>query len=54
VKFKFNPKSGEGWGMTTDGKNIIATDGTKPAYYYEPGTFRLLKTQDITETAACF
>lgn len=48
-EFKFNTKSGEGWGMTTDGKQIIATDGTSQLYYYEPGTFRLLKTQDVTE-----
>jgi len=48
-EFKFNTKSGEGWGLTTDGKQIIGTDGTSQLYYYEPSTFRLLKTQDITE-----
>jgi glutaminyl-peptide cyclotransferase len=39
----------EGWGMTTNGKEIIATDGSSNLYYYEPSTFRLLRTQAITE-----
>ncbi len=39
----------EGWGMTTDGKEIIASDGTSNLYYYEPGSFRLLRTQSVTE-----
>jgi len=46
-EFKFAAE--EGWGMTTDGKQIIASDGTSRLYYYEPGSFRLLKTQDVTE-----
>jgi glutamine cyclotransferase len=46
-EFKFAAE--EGWGMTTDGRQIIATDGSSRLYYYEPGTFRLLKTQDVTE-----
>src|SRR5436190_5371329 len=48
-EFNFNTKSGEGWGMTTDGKNIIVTDGSSQLYYYEPGTFHLIKTQDVTD-----
>jgi glutaminyl-peptide cyclotransferase len=39
----------EGWGLTNDGKNLIASDGTSTLYYYEPATFKLLKTQDVTE-----
>jgi glutamine cyclotransferase len=39
----------EGWGLTTDGKNLIASDGSSTLYYYEPATFKLLKTQDVTE-----
>lgn len=49
-EFKF--ASAEGWGMTTDGKQIIATDGTSNLHYYEPGTFRLLKTQAVTESGS--
>jgi glutaminyl-peptide cyclotransferase len=48
----FKYESAEGWGMTTDGKNILASDGTSNLYFYEPGTFRLLKTQTITESGS--
>jgi glutamine cyclotransferase len=46
-EFKF--ASAEGWGMTTDGKQIIASDGTSNLSFYEPGTFRLLRTLGVTE-----
>lgn len=49
-EFKFASK--EGWGMTTDGKRIIASDGTSNLYYYEPGTFKLLQQQTITEAGS--
>lgn len=39
----------EGWGMTTDGREIIATDGTSNLFFYEPGSFRLLRTLPVTE-----
>ena len=39
----------EGWGITTDGKELIVSDGSSNLYYYEPSTFRLLRTQGITE-----
>jgi glutamine cyclotransferase len=39
----------EGWGLTTDGTSLIASDGSSNLYYYEPGTFRLLRTQGVTE-----
>ena len=43
------PLTTEGWGLTNDGKNLIATDGSANLYYYEPSTFRLLRTQGVTE-----
>jgi glutaminyl-peptide cyclotransferase len=46
-EFTFSSK--EGWGMTYDGKHIISSDGTSRLYFYEPGSFKLVKTQDITE-----
>jgi glutamine cyclotransferase len=52
AEFKFSTKTEEGWGMTTDGKQIIASDGTNNLYYYEPSTFRLLRTQDVTEAGS--
>jgi glutamine cyclotransferase len=47
---EFTFASPEGWGMTTDGKEIIATDGSSNLHYYQPGTFRLLRTQAVTES----
>jgi glutaminyl-peptide cyclotransferase len=42
----------EGWGMTTDGKELIASDGTSNLYYYDPSTFRKLRTQAVTEAGS--
>jgi glutamine cyclotransferase len=42
----------EGWGMTTDGKELIVGDGTNNLYFFEPGTFRLLRTLSISESGA--
>lgn len=39
----------EGWGITTDGKELIVSDGTSNLYYYDPPGFRLLRTQSVTE-----
>jgi glutamine cyclotransferase len=50
-EFSFTAQK-EGWGMTTDGKEIIASDGTSNLYYYQPGTFRLLRTQSVTEAGS--
>jgi len=48
-KIKEFPLNTEGWGLTTDGKQLIASDGSSSLYYYDPATFKLLKTQDVTE-----
>ena len=42
----------EGWGLTTDGKDLIASDGSSNLYYYDPSTFKLLRTQTVTESGA--
>lgn len=39
----------EGWGITTNGRELIVSDGTSNLYYYNPSTFQLLRTQSITE-----
>jgi len=39
----------EGWGITNDGKNLIVTDGSNNLFFYEPSTFRLLRTQGVFE-----
>ena len=45
-EFKINT---EGWGITTNGHELIVSDGTSNLYYYNPSTFQLLRTQSITE-----
>ncbi|RYY99009.1 MAG: glutaminyl-peptide cyclotransferase, partial [Chitinophagaceae bacterium] len=39
----------EGWGLTTNGTELIASDGSSNLYFLEPGTLRLLRTQGVTE-----
>jgi len=48
-KIKEFPLNTEGWGLTNDGKNLIVSDGSSNLYFYEPSTFRLLRTQGVTE-----
>ena len=36
----------EGWGLTTDGYHLIASDGTNNLYYYDEN-FNLIKTINI-------
>jgi glutamine cyclotransferase len=48
-KIKEFPLNTEGWGLTNDGKNLIASDGSANLYFYDPSTFRLLRTQGVTE-----
>lgn len=43
------PLSTEGWGITTNGKELIVSDGSSNLYFYEPSTFRLLRSQGVTE-----
>lgn len=39
----------EGWGMTTDGTNLIMSDGTSNISYVDPTTFRLVKIIGVTD-----
>jgi glutaminyl-peptide cyclotransferase len=48
-KIKEFPLTTDGWGLTNDGKNLIVSTGGSDLYYYEPSTFKLLKTQSVTE-----
>jgi glutaminyl-peptide cyclotransferase len=43
------PLNYEGWGLTTNGSELIATDGSSNLYFYEPASFRLLRTQGVSE-----
>ena len=51
-KIKELPFKGEGWGMTNDDKNIIVSNGSSSLYYYEPGSFTLLKVVNVTENGS--
>jgi glutamine cyclotransferase len=39
----------EGWGLTTDGKNLIASTGSSNLYYVNPADFKILKTVGVTD-----
>lgn len=53
IKIKeFTNLNPEGWGLTNDGKNLIASDGSSNLYFYDPATFRLLRTQGVTENGS--
>jgi glutaminyl-peptide cyclotransferase len=41
--------NGEGWGLTNDGTYLIGTNNGNGLFYYEPGTFKLVKRVDVTE-----
>lgn len=42
----------EGWGLTNDGKNLIVSTGSSDLLYFDPSTFKLLKTQTVTEAGS--
>jgi len=44
----FTYSNKQGWGMTTDGKSIIMTDGTNVITYWDPDSLKVVKTLDIT------
>lgn len=46
---QFNYTNKEGWGMTTDGKSIIMSDGTFNLTYLDPTTLTATKTLPVTE-----
>ena len=48
-KVKEFPISTEGWGITTDGKELIVSDGGPNLSFYDPTTFRLLRKQGVME-----
>ncbi len=42
----------EGWGLTNDGKNLIVSTGGSDLFYYNPSTFKLIKTQTVMENGS--
>ncbi|RXK87183.1 glutaminyl-peptide cyclotransferase [Filimonas effusa] len=39
----------EGWGITTDGKNLIISTGGSNIYYVNPSDFKILRTVGVTD-----
>jgi glutaminyl-peptide cyclotransferase len=44
----FSYKNKEGWGLTTDGRSIIMSDGTNMLTYLDPQTLKPSKTLNVT------
>lgn len=40
--------SGEGWGLTTDGRSLIMSDGTNRIRFHNPNDFTCTKTIEVT------
>lgn len=45
----FNIASKEGWGMTTDGKHLIMSDGSFKLSYLDPETMSVIRQVNVTE-----
>ena len=46
---QFSYRNKQGWGLTTEGKHIIMSDGTNELSYLNPSDFSLVKTLNVTE-----
>ncbi len=46
---EFTFPSAEGWGMTTDGKYLIMSDGTSNLTYLDPDNYKLIKIVGVTD-----
>ena len=51
-KLRQFPIGTDGWGITTDGQNLIVSDGSSNLYYYTPGDFKFLRKQVVTESGS--
>lgn len=45
------PWEGEGWGLTSDGTALYASDGSNVIRVVDPNSFRVLRTIDVTDGA---
>jgi len=42
------PYEGEGWGLTTDGKLLVMSDGTSGIRFIDPETFKVVRSIEVT------
>jgi glutaminyl-peptide cyclotransferase len=47
---KTMPYDTQGWGLTTDGKNLIQSDGTSTIYYRNASDFKTIKKLEVTDS----
>jgi glutamine cyclotransferase len=47
-KGTFSFSSSEGWGMTTDGTNLLMSDGTDKITYLDPDSLSVVRTLNVT------
>jgi len=47
-KGSFSFSSSEGWGMTTDGTNLLMSDGTDKITYLDPDSLSVVRTLNVT------
>lgn len=40
---------GEGWGLTSDGKKLVRSDGSDTLYFHNPNDFSVVKTVKVTD-----
>ena len=40
---------GEGWGLTSDGRSLVMSDGTDELRYLDPATFAVTRTLSVTD-----
>ncbi|RMX70007.1 hypothetical protein DD238_000702 [Peronospora effusa] len=46
--FKFDTVTGEGWGVTYDGKDLIVSDGSSTIMFWDPSTMKETRRVDVT------
>jgi glutamine cyclotransferase len=46
---QFNYPNAEGWGLTTDGKSIIMSDGTNNLTWFDPATMKVTGTLGVSK-----
>lgn len=45
------PLEGEGWGLTSDGRSLIVSDGTSTLRFLDPRTFALQRAVDVRDAS---
>jgi glutaminyl-peptide cyclotransferase len=45
------PLNSQGWGLTTDGKALIRSDGSSNLYYHDPANFNLIRIVGVNDNS---